>query len=105
MDMTLVPLVDDVINTQNYCWNIFNEAEGFNVKVKLASAWENIHAEVNHMEEVDDEMLPQDENNEIENNETKEAVEEQTEDVEEVVENEEEKEEDVDDGNEDDKED
>ena len=111
MDMTLVPLVDDVINTQNYCWNIFNEAEGFNVKVKLASAWENIHAEVNHMEEVDeeivedDETLPQDENNEIENNETKEAVEEQTEDVEEVVENEEEKEEDVDDGNEDDKED
>lgn len=70
MDMTLVPFVDDMLYNRQVAVDKINKMFGLNITVKLSSAWEDIHFELNHMEEVDKEEYIDEEEAEIINDET-----------------------------------
>lgn len=55
MDMTLVPLIDDMLYNRQIAVDKINEMFGLNITVKLSSAWEDIHFQLAHMDEVDKE--------------------------------------------------
>lgn len=65
MDMTLLPLIDNMLYCRRKGFeqvkDLFGEDWG---EITLGSAWENIHKEVEHMEEVQDEELTEDETTE-----------------------------------------
>lgn len=71
MDMTLVPFVDDMLYNRQCAIDKINEMFNLDVKVKLASAWEDIHFELNHMEEVEKENFEIDESDKFEIDEEK----------------------------------
>ena len=71
MDMTLVPFVDDMLYNRQCAIDKINEMFNLDVKVKLASAWEDIHFELNHMEEVEKENFEIDESDNFEIDEEK----------------------------------
>lgn len=55
MDMAILPMVDDMLYNRQVAIDKINAMFGLNITVKLSSAWEDIHREVSHMEEVDKE--------------------------------------------------
>lgn len=51
----LIPLIQDMLNNRQECWNNVNKLFGTNIKVKLASIWEtNFEETLNPPDEIDD---------------------------------------------------
>ena len=57
-DMSMLPSVDDIIMTQTESFKDAEDLWGVHIGVKLGSAWENIHKQAEHSEEVSE--SPQD---------------------------------------------
>ena len=77
MDMTLLPLVDNMLYCRKKAFDELREKFGEDWgEVKLTSSWENIHKEVEHIEEVDEEEEKTDEEEkEVDTEEVKEEEE------------------------------
>ena len=91
MDMTLIPLIDDMLKNRQIAVDKINKMFDLNITVKLSSAWEDIHFELDHMDEVDKEedFIDEEEaeliNEDVENNEEAETEDEAKEEIDEEV--------------------